>query len=219
MKTYTQKFKFIALVAALAFGGHLVAAQFLPYQGPTAPAPGNNVSGIIDTTDQEQAKGYNSFTPGVKLDIDKAGDPSDIFSSQNLGIFSQIRVGRSLSGDTYVNSLPGPNSVCANDQGTLVICPPSVATPAAGSGGTHHALLTPSGVAVNVTKNCLTPVTVYIDPTSGSDVTAGTHVWEDIYLQTPYSGTTIQNTYGNTYPIVPGYWTNTVRAGSQVVSC
>lgn len=110
-----QKIKFILLVAIIGLGIHFASA----FPAPVNP-PSNDVTGIADITDQYQAKGYNfiNTTPLTKFDIDDSSDINETLSTNALAVFVDTIVGN----DTYVNGLTGPNYVCSDHTGKLVIC-------------------------------------------------------------------------------------------------
>jgi hypothetical protein len=96
----------------------LMSASYVSAFGPTAPAPGNNVGGLIDQSSVNQRKGSLSNTPGILLDVDDSSNLNDVLSMNNLSVFIDMNI----NGSAYVNSLMTTGRVCADPVGRIINC-------------------------------------------------------------------------------------------------
>ena len=114
-KNLKQNIFFIALALVLGMGMNYVGA----WTGPTGTAPANDVSGLIDVTVNNQIKGHTVPTAGILLDIDDPTSTTDTLSTTNSATWLYTIV----DDDTFVESLTGPEFICADENGKLIICP------------------------------------------------------------------------------------------------
>ena len=110
-----QNIFFLTLALVVGVGMNYAGA----WTGPTGTAPANDVSGLIDVTDENQIKGSNTPTGGVLLDIDDPTSTTDTFSTTSSAVWNEAIV----DDDTFVESLTGPEFICADENGKLIICP------------------------------------------------------------------------------------------------
>ena len=110
-----QNIFFLALALVVGVGLNYAGA----WTGPTGTAPANAVSGLIDVTTSYQVKGNTVPTDLILLDIDDPGSSTDTFSTTNSAIWNETVV----DDDTFVESLTGPEFICADENGKLIICP------------------------------------------------------------------------------------------------
>lgn len=113
-KNIKQNIFFLALALILGIGMNYVSA----WTGPTGTAPANDVSGLIDITPQYQAKGTIP-TDMILLDVDDPTSTTDTFSTTSSAVWNETVV----DDDTFVESLTGPEFICADENGKLIICP------------------------------------------------------------------------------------------------
>lgn len=110
-----QNIFFLALALVIGLGINYVGA----WTGPTGTAPANDVSGLIDVTTNDQIKGHTTPTIGILLDIDDPTSTSDTFSTTSVAVWNRTVV----DDDTFVESLTGPEFICADSNGKLILCP------------------------------------------------------------------------------------------------
>jgi hypothetical protein len=110
-----QNIFFLALALVISVGIHYVGA----WTGPTGTAPANDVSGLIDVSTDEQIKGHTAPTVGILLDVDDPTSTTDTFSTTNSATWLYTIV----DDDTFVESLSGPEFICADSTGKLILCP------------------------------------------------------------------------------------------------
>lgn len=110
-----QNIFFLAIALVVGAGLNYAGA----WTGPTGTAPANDVSGLIDVTTIEQIKGHTAPTTGILLDVDDPASTTDTFSTTNSAVWREAVV----DDDTFVESLTGPEFICADENGKLIICP------------------------------------------------------------------------------------------------
>lgn len=114
-----QNIFFLALALVVGVGMNYAGA----WTGPTGTAPANDVSGLIDVSFEDQVKGRDpsQFPPvtGVLIDVDDPTSSTDTFSTTNSATWIYTIV----DDDTFVESLTGPEFICADENGKLIICP------------------------------------------------------------------------------------------------
>jgi hypothetical protein len=109
-KTSLAKLKIVLIAIFIGLGANYALATI--WSGPTASAPGNNKSTVLNETSSSQLKGTGSPT-GALLDVE--GN----LSGQNVTVWNNSYV----AGSVYVNSLNRNARVCADLNDKLITCP------------------------------------------------------------------------------------------------